>query len=170
MKKFFGLSMACVMAISLFVFTSCDKDDPKEEKEDEEIVTTGFVDLGLTSGTKWKATNESDEFCTYDEAMKKYGKKIPDTVQCMELIRECKWTWEKEKGYKITGPNGKAIMLQNTGFSDCDNITYSVGTEGFYWTSKPLGPERAFRLGFNKDGANVKYITRCFHASVRLVE
>ena len=171
MRKISGLSMVCLMALSLCVWTSCGK-DPDDETKDGQIITEGFVDLGLPSGTKWKATNEGEVFYTFKEATNKFGKKLPDTIQYNELIRECKWEWVDGKGFKITGSNGKAIMMPAAGFRSCDSDDdLSVGAEGFYWTSKTLGPDRAFRVGFNKNyGANIHYITNCYHGSVRLVE
>lgn len=161
--------MLCLMAFSLCVMTGCkDEDEPKNDKSDG-LVTEGYADLGLTSGTKWKATNEGDEYYTFDEATKKFGKKLPDTVQFSELVRECTWTWVGD-GYKITGKNGKSIMLPAAGFRDCEGDVYNVGIEGFYWTSKSLGPQRGYRLGLYKFGKSINYHDRCGHGSVRLIE
>ncbi|MBO4774011.1 MAG: hypothetical protein J5516_04475, partial [Bacteroidales bacterium] len=88
MKKLFGFCMTCLMALSLCMMTGCNKeDDPKTDKEKgDDIVTEGFADLGLPSGTKWKATNEGDGYYTYDEAAKKFGKKVPTKAQFEELV------------------------------------------------------------------------------------
>ncbi len=172
MKKYLNFCMTCLMALSLCMMTGCNKeDDPKDEKEKgDNIVTEGFADLGLPSGTKWKATNEGDGYYTYDEAAKKFGKKVPTKTQFEELVSECEWTWVDGKGFKITGKNKKAIMLPAGGFRGQDGTVYNVGVEGFYWSSSPLGPERGYRLGFNKEKPNIHYMERWGGGSVRLIE
>ena len=173
-KKYLYFSMLCMIALSLCVWTGCNKDEENDEDEKDgiELITSGYADLGLTSGTKWKATNEGENNAryTYTEAKNKFDKKIPSNTQYQELIDECEWKWIEGKGFKIIGKNKKAIMMPAAGFSDCDDNVYSEGIEGFYWTSNSLGPDREYRLGFNKSGANINYILRCYHASVRLVQ
>jgi len=172
MKKFFYLCILSLMTLSCCLMTSCNKDeDSKNEKEKgEELVTEGFADLGLPSGTKWKATNEGDGYYTYDEAAKKFGKKVPTKAQFEELVNECKWTWVDKKGFKITGKNKKAIMLPAGGSRGQDGTIYSVGAEGFYWTSTPFGPDRGYRLGFNKEKPNINYMARWGGGTIRLIE
>ena len=173
MKRNLFFGMVCLMTLSLFVWTSCTKDEEEkkeENKTNEQIVTEGFADLGLTSGTKWKATNEGDGYYTYDEAAKKFGKKVPTKAQFEELVSECEWTWVDGKGFKITGKNKKAIMLPAGGFRGQDGTVYNVNVEGFYWSSSPLGPDRGYRLGFNKEKPNIHYMERWGGGSVRLIE
>lgn len=172
MKKYLNFCMTCLMAVSLCMMTGCNKEeDPKNDKEKgDNIVTEGFADLGLTSGTKWKATNEGDGYYTYDEAAKKFGKKVPTKAQFEELVSECEWTWVDGKGFKITGKNKKAIMLPAGGFRGQDGTVYNVNVEGFYWSSSPLGPDRGYRLGFNKEKPNIHYMERWGGGSVRLIE
>ena len=68
-----------------------------------------FVDLGLPSGTLWKNVNEDTEY-TYDDAVSKFGKKVPTKQQFEELINKCTWTWTGN-AYRVTGPNGNSIFL-----------------------------------------------------------
>ncbi len=167
MKNFLKLGMVCLTALSLCVLTSCNKDeDSKKANEDDGIVTEGFVDLGLTSGTQWKATNEGTDFYTFNEA-KRFGKSLPDTVQYRELLTECQWTWDKD-GYIVKGRNGKAMRMPATGFRDCNNDEYNVGIDAFYWTSLTLGPQRAFHFGFNASSFSINYTENCIHGAVRL--
>lgn len=93
-----------------------------------------YVDLGLESGTLWKDRNE-DGFYTYQEAEKAFGNGIPTAPQLNELLNACTWEWT-DKGYKITGPNGKSIFLSTDGYYSCDaNPTIKgVGESGQYWS------------------------------------
>ena len=94
MKKVIRLSVVCLMIISICVIFSCTN------------VAGSYVDLGLSSGTKWKKSNEKNkvdpehDFYTFDGALSKFGKKIPSRQQWMELVNECDWLWWG-KGYVI---------------------------------------------------------------------
>ena len=167
MKKFLNLSMICLMAFSLCVMTSC-KENGEENKKSDGIVTEGYVDMGLPSGNIWKATNEGDKFYTFEEA-KKFGKQLPDTSDYMELVRECEWTWEGN-GYKIVGKNGKGMRLPAAGMELCNGDVYNIGSDGYYWTSKTLGPQYAYRFGIYKTGMNINHNDRCIKGSVRLLK
>ena len=91
MKKIFSFCLICVMALSASA----------QQME--------FVDLGLPSGTLWKAVDEPG-FYTYDEATSKLGDQLPTNVQLEELKKECVWSWNGN-GYHVTGPNGNFITL-----------------------------------------------------------
>lgn len=99
-------------------------------------VEGSFVDLGLPSGTKWKIQNEKG-FFTYEEAFKKYGKRIPSKEQYQELIDKCKWE-DVGKYFIVTGPNGKCIYINKEGWYDKKKQDVSdkqtIGTRAFYWT------------------------------------
>ena len=95
MKKLFTLCLISLMALSASA----------QQME--------FVDLGLPSGTFWKAVNEPGLY-TYDEAMSKYNSQIPTNIQLEELRKECVWTWNGT-GYHVTGPNGNFITLPASG-------------------------------------------------------
>ena len=140
------------------------------DKEKGVVVTVpaGYVDLGLSSGTYWKETNESG-FYNYDNAVSKFGDKLPTKEQFVELKNECEWTWTGN-GYKVTGPNGGSIMLPAAGFRDCDGDVYSVGTFGRYWSSTPVDSDLAWNLYFYSREFYISYYPRCFGLSVRLVQ
>jgi len=69
-----------------------------------------YVDLGLPSGTLWKAQNEPCGTIKHDKAMSMYGSNLPTQEQFEELINSCVWTWTG-KGYNVMGPNNKTIFL-----------------------------------------------------------
>lgn len=73
-------------------------------------VADEYVDLGLPSGTLWKAQNELCGLVTHDKAMYMYGNNLPTKEQFEELMNACIWTWTKE-GYKVMGLNNKTIFF-----------------------------------------------------------
>lgn len=120
------------------------------------------IDLGLSSGTKWKSSNEQNAadaeyaFFTYDEAVSQFGDKLPSRQQFMELVNECEWSWTG-MGYKIVGPSGKSISLLAAGCRDCSGGVYGVGSGGYYWSSTPSGSELAWLLYFYHELRDRKY-------------
>lgn len=126
-----------------------------------------YVDMGLPSGTLWKAINEG--MYDWDTAMRMYGDKIPSQGQWEELKDYCKWTWNGN-GYKVTGPNGNSIVLPAAGYSSCNGGVSSVGSCGFYWSSTPSGSEEAWDLGFISSVVVMDRNNRGFGSSVRLVQ
>ena len=127
-----------------------------------------FVDLGLPSGTLWKKANENGLY-TYDEAIERFGNKLPTKAQLEELQTECQWTWT-ELGYKVTGPNDNSIVLPAEGFRGRDGELYSVGSSGYYWSSMPDGLEEAWYLYSFSTSVGMKSCDRCSCFSVRLVQ
>lgn len=127
----------------------------------------GYVDLGLPSGTLWKAINEG--MYDWDTAMRMYGDKIPSQGQWEELKDYCKWTWNGN-GFKVTGPNGNSIVLPAAGCRRCDGFMLNVGSDGSYWSSTSCGSEEAWGLGFYSGGVHVIVYNRCEGRSVRLVQ
>lgn len=109
-------------------------------------IPTGYVDLGLPSGTLWKDKNETGGFYTYDEAMSKFGSELPTKEQFEELESSCKWTWTGN-GYKVVGPSGASITLPAAGFRNGSAVN-GVGSSGLYWSSTPRGLDYACRLLF----------------------
>lgn len=140
------------------------------DKEKGVVVTipAGYVDLGLSSGTYWKETNESG-FYNYDNAVSKFGDKLPTKEQLEELRNECEWTW-LGNGYNVTGPNGKSIMLPAAGYRKCDGDVGGVGTGGRYWSSTPDDSGNAWNLRFLSSGVGMYSYYRCGGRSVRLVQ
>lgn len=132
-----------------------------------------YVDLGLSSGTKWKSSNEmnpDDEngFYDYDWAMSLFEKNMPTKEQWMELVNECKWIWTG-MGYRVTGVNNNSIVLPAAGYRTCDGGVYLVGSYGYYWSSVPHGSEVAWGLHFDSGTVNMSNGGRCYGRSVRLV-
>ena len=88
----------------------------------------GYVDLGLQSGTLWKATNEDGGFYSFEQASKKFGtSNLPHLYMYQELQQECTWTWIGN-GYHVQGPNASSIFLPAAGFRDLDgNVHNDIG-------------------------------------------
>ena len=125
-------------------------------------VPAGYVDLGLPSGTLWKAENEDCGLIKYDQAVNFYG-------QFEELKNNCLWTWQGN-GYKVKGKNGESIFLPAAGDRNCGGSVYEVGSYGYCWSSTPYGSENAWFLYFNSSLVYLGYNLRCGGHSVRLVK
>lgn len=145
------------------------------EKNPESGSTTkgDFVDLGLGSGTKWKTQNEQSthdyyNLFDYETAISEFGSNLPTKEQWEELKSFCHWEWTGS-GYKVTGPNGKTIVLPAAGYRNCDGSVNYVGSTGHYWSSSPSGSEDAWGLDFGPYGVDMSYHSRCNGRSVRLV-
>lgn len=136
---------------------------------DGEDYLTGYVDLGLPSGTLWKDKNEAGGFYTYDQAISKFGDKLPTKEQFEELKDSCQWTWNGS-GCKVVGPNGNSIVLPAEGYRACDESVYYVCIAGFYWSSTPYGSNNAWHLDFNSSGVYMGNCYRCDGQFVRLVQ
>ena len=146
------------------------------DKEKGVVVTVpvpaGYVDLGLPSGTYWKETNESG-FYNYDNAVSKFGDKLPTKDQLEELRTECEWSKTSDGGRKVTGPNGKFIILPSTGLRGCYGDMISVSSGGYYWSSTPDDSAFAWGLSFKNYSGGVDDMgcgARCCGRSVRLVQ
>lgn len=111
-------------------------------------VPSGYVDLGLPSGTLWKSSNESGYY-SYQEAVNKYGTQLPSKGQFEELINNCLWKWTGA-GYKITGTNGNTLYLPAAGYRlKNKKDIQGVGEIGAYWSSSTyFDPEEAVYLFF----------------------
>lgn len=139
------------------------------DKEKGVVVPAGYVDLGLSSGTYWKETNESG-FYSYDNAVSKFGNKLPTKEQFEELKNECEWTW-LGNGYKVTGPYGESITLPAAGSRDCNGVEHFVGAHGCYWSSTPRDSDYARSLKFDLGKVDPRdYSSCCYGHSVRLVQ
>ena len=167
---FLGLG---ILLFAIAVIGSLGNKAVVEEAEIAEDTLTAesheYVDLGLPSGTLWKSSNENDTLYDYDSAMSEFGDKLPTREQWEELKEYCTWTWTGS-GYKVTGSNGKSIVLPAAGYRSCNGCMYSVGSNGYYWSSSPSGSERAWGLLFNSDVVSMYSLNRCYGLSVRLVQ
>ncbi len=158
MKKLLIISLLCLLALPMQAQRSIPK---------------GYVDLGLPSGTLWKYSNEGvgDGFYTYNEAVRLFGNKLPTKSQWEELKDYCEWTWrETERGYKVTGSNGKFIVLPAAGYRYCRGDVDRVGSLGYYWSSTPDGSDNAWILDFYSSSVRMRNNSRCYGESVRLVQ
>ena len=167
MKKLFSLCLICLLAVSAMA-----------QDQNVNVVVVGggsssssgaYVDLGLPSGTLWKRQYESG-FYTYDEALNRFGNKLPERHHFVELINECTWIWMDEYGYKVVGPNGNSITFPAAGYRFCSGDLYNVGPYGRYWSSTPNASDGAWSLDADLIGVNVDYSNRCSGRSVRLVQ
>ena len=137
-----------------------------EQERIARLKAQGFVDLGLSSGTLWKDKNEEGGFYTYDQAISKFGDKLPTKEQLEELKNSCQWTWTGN-GYKVVGPNGQSVVLPAAGCRICDGRVISGGR---YWSSTPAGSDFAWYLSFDSGGVFMDNSSRCRGQSVRLVQ
>ena len=164
MKKYFSMLLVLAMC-----FVACDSKKSKEKNEESaEHQGPVFVDLGLPSGTKWKAINE-EGYYDYDAAAEKYGAYLPTKEQFQELIACCIWEWNGE-GYVVKGANGNSILLPAAGYRYCNGDVGYVGTYGYYWSSTPYDSDYAWYLYFSSSGVGMYYGNRCLGLSVRLVQ
>ena len=145
----------------------------KEKGDNSRYIPTGYVDLGLPSGTLWKGKNEGGWY-TYEEAISMFGNLLPTKEQFEELINTCSWTW-LGSGVKIIGPNGESIVLPAEGYGYCEGGRDNNGS-GDYLSSTPSSNDdrKVCYLYFHwhsREGFK-KYISdyyRCAGYSVRLV-
>ena len=174
MNNVFLFGVMCLMALSMQSQvlgnenTTCIRTIGNELVDTLSIAPTGYVDLGLPSGTLWKDKNENG-FFTYDEAVSRFGSSLPSKERLEELNSECKWEWYGS-GYKVTGPNGNSIMLPASGYRGCDGSVFNVGSNGMYWSSTPIDSDGAWGLNFFSGGVYMYSYIRCFGRSVRLVQ
>lgn len=166
------------MSLSALTMTHCVKDDSPGSSDTpvDTVATDEYVDLGLISMTLWKAYNEENPadpkygFYTYDEAVAAFGNNLPTMEQFEELMHSCRWVWSSLGIYKVFGPNGNYILLPASGCRDCyDEVAY-LRTYGFYWSSTPDGPTKAWYLNFYSNEVYMYNYNRCYANSVRLVK
>ena len=139
-----------------------------KETSFSKTVSPGYTDLGLPSGTIWKDFNATG-FYTYNESVSQFGNRLPSKEQWEELKAECQWSWTGS-GYKVTGPNGKSIVLPAAGYRILDGSVCNVGSYGNYWSSTPKGSENAWTLDLNSFVVYVSSSIHGFGFSVRLVQ
>lgn len=145
----------------------------------KKIITSGYVDLGLPSGTEWNATNETyprntiDEnnaLLFYDDALGYFGDNLPTKEQFEELRNNCEWEWDdSKKGYVITGINDNSIFMPTVGW--WDNFYYNEsGWGGLYWTSTPNDTDNdAWALMFDPHSVTIDHCGKLCQLPVRLV-
>ena len=127
-----------------------------------------YIDLGLPSGTLWSDTNE-EGFYTFDEAVEKYGDRLPSREQFEELKSQCQWEW-MGGGYKVTGHNGNCIVLPSAGYRNTKGDVLLVDYDGYYWSSTPHDLDYACNLDFYSCSVGVYNSYQGNGFSVRLVK
>ena len=125
-----------------------------QQKVDSLSQLTGFIDLGLPSGTLWSAQYEPCKY-SFNMAMMLYGDVIPSKKQCEELDKQCTWTAVKNKegktqGCIVTGKNGNSIYINRDFWS-------STIDEGKSWC--------AWRADFVPHWSSI-YITARYRSNV----
>lgn len=147
-----------------------------------------YIDLGLPSGTLWKASNEPD-FYTYDEALQKFGSQLPTIHQFRELVNYCQFNWVEQvedKNYnyitedkdilipihlEFIGPSGNKIFLPADGALEGEeNPVWD--DMGLYWTSASVNNQKAVYMLINhiaKTSVSIEKSLRRARLSVRLV-
>lgn len=127
----------------------------KPEPQDD-VVFSGWIDLGLPSGTLW--ANGTSGKMDFGVAIEKYGDNVPTSAQFDELRSNCKADWEDMYFARFTGPNGNSIRLKH----------------GWYWLNsynmshKPTNRADCIHLFFGGHGLiNDKEVFK--ELSVRLV-
>lgn len=104
-----------------------------------------FIDLGLPTGTLWSDQTE-DGLYTQDEAIRIYKNSLPTIKELSELKEKCTWTVVGNQ-YKVTGPNGRFILLSANGNGEAYD-GYRAGEFGVYWSSTTLAQSNVSGLGF----------------------
>jgi hypothetical protein len=166
MKKVIFLGMMFLMALTVQAQSG---DAGGKAISSSKKTVPGYTDLGLPSGTIWKNFNAKG-FYGYDEAVSKFGNRLPSKAQWEELKAECQWSWTSS-GYKVTGPNGNSIFLPAAGDCDSSGTVYGVGSGANYWSSSPNGSEYACYLYFGSGGSvGIGINHRCRGCAVRLVQ
>lgn len=166
--------MKKIVIALLVVLYSCTSNANETTKIDTLSTNSQYIDLGLSSHTLWKNTNEKG-FYSFNEAVKKYGNKLPTETQMQELKRECKWQWFTDSlssGYKITGPNGKYIVLPAAGYGGIFDTITDINSAGFYWsrTSHAQLQSSAWGYRFYNRAIHIENNGKSAKESIRLVK
>lgn len=103
------------------------------DKENSDTVSQ-YVDLGLPSGTLWKAENEGIGYFSFYDAKNNFGENLPTLNQWKELINVCEWRW-MGNGFDVVGPNGNYIYVPAPGNRSCGGEICCLGESGYYWSS-----------------------------------
>ena len=140
----------------------------KEAERQAELLN--YVDLGLSSGTLWKQTNEggNQELFSYDEAVRRFGENLPTIEQLIELRDECEWTWNGN-GYTVVGTNGNSIFLPVAGYRLTDGTVVFANLFGFYWSLTENGSDYAYYLRSSENEIAINSYTQASGLSVRLI-
>ncbi len=180
-KKRFAISLLIMLFTILIMAAIFDSQSKNHGNGEDQIPTLqyhgkwDYVDLGLTSGTKWAtcnlgATTTWSHGDYYDwDSTKDFRSKMPSKLQLEELLDECTWKKIEGKGYKVTGPNGNSICLPAAGWKDSDNKLYYQGSYTYYWSSTRGDSNNAFGLYYYDGYRGVYWNNKNYKLSVRLI-
>lgn len=131
-------------------------------------IPAGYVDLGLPSGTLWKAANEPGLYM-YGAAKSSFDGHMPSFQQFRELFDNCSCKW-MEDGCRVTGPNGNTIFFSYDGYIDCDEEMQQQGEYVQIWLNSEEN-STASHMYFTKayKQHNSSYSYKCTRNSVHLV-
>lgn len=127
-------------------------------------------DIGLPSGTRWGRMNR---ILKYDFCKIRRIDGIPTITQWQELIECCRWKWlPLLKAYRVTGPNGRSILLPARGFTDMSRrVNHFRGVTGHYWSATKNTAQNPFAVYFYKNYINRFFLSRGMdRMSVRTVK
>lgn len=133
------------------------------------IIPVGYVNLGLPSGTLWKAENEQGLYM-YGTAKNLYDGYMPSSEQFRELFSNCSCKW-LENGCRVTGPNGNSIFFAYDGYIDCDEEMHDRGEYVQIWLNEEMNSSEARYLYFTKPYKqhNTSFAYKCTRNTVHLV-
>ena len=171
--------MRLLVVVCLMTFVGCDnlinkntvvKDESKLTPEIArmvELAKQGYLDMGLPSGTIWKAQIENKPY-TYDEAVEQFGNQLPTKEQWEELRENCVLIWIGDR-YRVDADNTSTLFLPVLGYIDCDGIVNETEGLARFWTSTPEGEGQAYCYSiYTEAGANS--LDRCNKLPVLLVK
>lgn len=177
--------MMCLMALTFCAVQGCEDDEDTQQPNNNTPAEPVYVDLGLTSGTKWKdcdevnADDEESDFFDWATAVDLFGDQLPTKEQFEELCKECQWEWLgtgrletgfQGDGYLVTGSNGNSIHIYAKGYRGCDGTVGVVGECCAYWTSTPAENNKAYGLYTYSGYLSVVEGPSCAGRYIRLVE
>lgn len=142
--------------------------------------TIKYVDLGLPSGTLWGNIDMIGHY-DYDNAIRKFGSKLPTKEQMEELLRYCTISHRTEfvttdiqyTAFDIIGPNGQMIFTIPQGYWKGEEWSGEFQEEDWvarWWSSTPLTSEQAYHLSFAPNQTNIVEFPRNYCLSIRFVQ
>lgn len=146
-----------------------------------------FVDLGLTSGTKWAACNLGAVAPQYYGNLMTWnpslvadvwgtGSSLPTQAQFDELVSQCSWEYVENynstgvPGYVVTGTNSKSIFFPLTGYVNDSGNRVSANSTAYYWTKTDNGTKAKGCSMSSTPSKVVAEIAKTLGGAVRLVK
>lgn len=157
-----------------------EQEQKRVENEKAWETTIKYVDLGLPSGTLWGNLDMIGHY-DYDNAVRKFGSKLPTKEQMEELLRYCTISHRTEfvttdiqyTAFDIIGPNGQMIFTIPQGYWKGEEWSGEFQEEDWvarWWSSTPLTSEQAYHLSFAPNQTNIVEFPRNYCLSIRFVQ